>query len=125
MMEMKKILVVDDSKVITDLIKLILEKSGYDCMVSNNATMLTQLLEEEKFDLILLDLAMPEVSGLDLLDEIKNDERQKGTKVVLFTASSPTDIELEGYMARGAAGLIRKPVKKEALIAQVETYLAQ
>ncbi len=50
---MKKILVVDDSKVITDLIKLILEKSGYDCMVSNNATMLTQLLGEEKFDLIL------------------------------------------------------------------------
>lgn len=121
---MKKILVVDDSKVITDLIKLMLEKSGYTCMLANSASMCTQLLQKEKFDLILLDIAMPETSGLDLLDAIKNDERQKGTKLVLFTASSPTETELEGYTARGAVGLIRKPVKKESLIAQIEKYLA-
>ena len=121
---MKKILVVDDSKVITDLIKLMLEKSGYGCMAANNGKECMQLLQKEKFDLILLDIAMPEVSGLDLLDAIKSDERQKGTKVVVFTASSPTEAELEAYMAKGAVGLIRKPVKKEALIAQLERYLA-
>jgi len=123
-MEMKQILVVDDSKVITDLVKLMLEKSGYGFMAANSAEECAQLLNREKFDLILLDIAMPEVSGLDVLDAIKNDERQKGTKVVLFTASSPTETELEGYMAKGAVGLIRKPVKKEALIAQLEIYLA-
>lgn len=123
-MEMKKILVVDDSKVITDLIKLMLEKSGYGCMVVNSASTCMQLTQKERFDLILLDISMPEVSGLDILDAIKNDEKQKGTKVVLFTASSPTETELEGYMARGVVGLIRKPVRKEALIAQVEKYLA-
>lgn len=120
---MKKILVVDDSKVITDLIKLMLEKSGYGCMVANSASICMQLMQKERFDLILLDIAMPEISGLDVLDAIKNDERQKGTKVALFTASSPTETELEGYMARGAVGLIRKPVKKESLVAQVEKYL--
>lgn len=123
-MKMKKILVVDDSKVITDLVKLMLEKSGYDCIASNGAKECMQLLHKEKFDLVLLDIAMPEASGLDVLDAIKNDEKQKGVKVVLFTASSPTETELEGYMAKGAVGLIRKPVKKETLIAQLEKYLA-
>ena len=122
-MEMKKILVVDDSKVITDLVKLMLEKSGYGCTAANSAKECLELLQKEKFDLVILDISMPEVSGLDVLDAIKNDERQKGTKVVLFTASSPTETELEGYMAKGAVGLIRKPVKKEALIAQLEKYL--
>ena len=123
-MEMKKILVVDDSKVITDLVKLMLEKSGYGFMAANSAEECAQLLNREKFDLILLDIAMPEVSGLDVLDAIKNDERQKGTKVVLFTASSPTETELEGYIAKGAGGVIRKPIKKESLIAELEKYLA-
>lgn len=123
-MEMKKILVVDDSKVITDLMKLMLEKSGYGCTTASSAKECLELIQKEKFDLIILDIAMPEVSGLDVLDAIKNDESQKGTKVVLFTVSSPTETELEGYMARGALGLIRKPVKKEALIAQLEKYLA-
>ena len=121
---MKQILVVDDSKVITDLMKLMLEKSGYGCQVANSAQQCMQLLEKEKFDLVLLDISMPEVSGLDVLDTIKNDERQKGSKVVLFTASSPTEAELQGYMVKGAVGLIRKPVKKESLIVQLERYLA-
>jgi len=120
---MKKILVVDDSNVITDLIKLMLEKSGYGCSTANSAKECMQLLGNQKFDLFLLDIAMPDVSGLDLLATIQNDDRQKGAKVVLFTAASPSDAELEGYMAKGAIGLIRKPVKKESLIAQLEKYL--
>ncbi|MFQ5970309.1 MAG: response regulator [Nitrososphaerales archaeon] len=120
---MKKILVVDDSKVITDLIKLMLETSGYSCVGANSANECTQLLQKEKFDLVLLDIAMPEVSGLDVLDAIKNDERQKATKVVLVTAASPTEDEIEGYMAKGAVGLIRKPMKKEFLIELLEKYL--
>jgi len=123
-MMMKEILVVDDSKVITDLIKLMLEKSGYRCMAANTAKECVQLLQNEKFDLVLLDIALPEVSGLDILDSVKSNEKQKGTKVVLFTASSPTEDQMRGYMEKGAAGLIRKPVRKESLIAQVEKYLA-
>jgi len=121
---MKNILVVDDSKVITDLVKLMLEKSGYGCTAANSAKECMQLLQNEKFDLVLLDITMPEVSGLDLLDAMKNDERLKSTKVVVFTASSPTETELEDYMARGAVGLIRKPVKKDSLIAELEKYLS-
>ena len=120
---MKKILVVDDSKVIADLVKLMLERSGYGCVAVNSAKQCMLLLQEEKFDLILLDVAMPETSGLDVLDTLHNDERQKGVKVVLFTASAPAEGELQGYAARGATGLIRKPVKKELLLAQVEKYL--
>ena len=120
---MKKILVVDDSKVITDLVKLMLERSGYGCVAVNSAKQCMVLLQEERFDLILMDIAMPETTGLDVLDLLHNDERQKGIKVVLFTASAPTEGELQGYVARGAVGLIRKPVKKEFLLAQVEKYL--
>jgi len=120
---MKKILIVDDSKVITDLVKLMLERSGYGCVAANSAKQCMILLQDETFDLILLDIAMPETTGLDVLDTLHNDERQKGIKVVLFTASAPTEGELQGYVTRGAAGLIRKPVKKEFLLAQVEKYL--
>lgn len=121
---MKKILIVDDSKVITDLVRLMLAKSEYGCAVANSANECVRLLRKEKFDLVLLDIAMPEVSGLDVLDMIKNDATQRSTRVVLFTASSPTDAELQAYVARGALGVIKKPVKKESLIAQVHTYLS-
>ncbi|MGH9934183.1 MAG: response regulator [Nitrososphaerales archaeon] len=116
-------LVVDDSKVITDLVKLMLERSGYGCVSANSARQCMGLLQEERFDLILLDVAMPETTGLDVLDTLRKDERQKDVRVVLFTASAPTEGEVQGYVARGAAGLIRKPVKKEFLLAQIEKYL--
>jgi len=123
-MDMKKIIVVDDSKVITDLMKLMLEKSGYSCMTANNAAECLDMLRKEKFDLLLLDIGMPDISGLDLLDIIRNDETQKETKVALFTASSPTEYELESFTAKGVVGVIKKPVKKDMLVAQLEGYLA-
>ena len=123
-MNMKKIMVVDDSKVITDLMKLMLEKSGYSCMTANKATECLELIQKEKFDLLLLDIGMPDIGGLDLLDTIRNDETHKDTKVALFTASSPTEYELESLTAKGVVGVIKKPVKKDMLVAQLAGYLA-
>ncbi|MEM2760402.1 MAG: response regulator [Nitrososphaerales archaeon] len=120
---MKRILVVDDSKVITDLTKLILEKSGYECVAANSADKCLDLLDKEKFDLVLLDIAMPGISGLDVLASIGKEEKRKGIKAVLFTASSPTERELEDYRAKGAIGIIKKPIARESLIKQVEKYL--
>ncbi len=121
---MKKIMIVDDSRVITDLMKLMLEKSGYSCMTANKASDCLDMVRNEKFDLLLLDIGIPDISGLDLLDMIRNDEIYKDMKVALFTASSPTQSELESFMAKGVVGVIKKPVKKDILVAELEGYLA-
>lgn len=67
----KKILVVDDNEDITDMIKSMLESSPYTCVTANTGRQCLDLAEQQNFDLILLDMAMPEMSGIDVLTQLK------------------------------------------------------
>ena len=68
---MKKILVVDDENDIAELIKDILEDEGYSISIANDGKSAINLIKEEKFDLILLDIMMPDISGTEVCIYIK------------------------------------------------------
>jgi len=113
---MKRILVVDDNKQITDVVKLMLESSGYHCTIANSAQECLSLLPSNRFDLILLDIAMPEVTGIDVLKKVKEDPSLNHNRIIFFSASSFTDAQMEDLKKQGALDCIRKPVSKTKLL---------
>jgi CheY-like chemotaxis protein len=115
---LKKILVVDDNQNITNLVGTILESSGYSCTKANSAKRCLELIYDSNnsYDLILMDLAMPEMSGIDVLKKLKQDGLLNKHRVVFFTASSLTDSEKEDLKKVGALDAMRKPFSKAELL---------
>ena len=121
---MKTILVVDDNKETTDMVKLMLELNDYSCTTVNSAGECLKAVRESKFDLILLDMAMPVMSGLELLEKLKKEDRLAGNKIVLFTASPMyTDMDLEKIKERfGAVERVRKPFTETELVSVINRH---
>lgn len=84
-----KLLVIDDNEDITEVVKVYCESKHLDCTAVNNGKDRLELIRKNnKFDLILLDLAMPEVSGLDVIHSLKKENLLDVNNIVIFTASS-------------------------------------
>ena len=119
----KKILVVDDNKDITDLVQAILVLPAYSCIAVNSGQEGLDLLKKQDFDLVLLDLAMPGMSGLDVLSTLSEEARTDN--IVIFTASPEyNEVDLEKLKEwHGKIERINKPFTDEELISLVEKHL--
>jgi DNA-binding response OmpR family regulator len=82
------------------------------------------MIRENKFDLVLLDLAMPEFSGKDLLENLQKEGLTGKQKIIIVTASATIDKELDQFKTMGAADCLRKPVDLDQLLARAEAVLA-
>ena len=116
-----KILLIDDNESMTNAICKAIELKGYQCKPSNDGREGLKLIQEERFDKILLDLSMPEFSGYDILDSLGNSEKIKELKIIVFTAASISDEEIKKLKDRGIISFLKKPVKLDELIKEVET----
>ncbi len=115
---MVKILIVEDEKPISDLIKLSLLDEGYHCTCAYDGQEAADLLECENFDLVLLDVMLPKIDGYELLEYI----RQYEMPVIFITAKSEVKDRVRGLRA-GAEDYISKPFEIIELLARVETVL--
>ena len=115
---MIRVLIVEDEKPISDLIKLSLTKAGYSCTCAYDGTTAANILEEEHFDLALLDVMLPEVSGFELMEYIQ----PTGTPVIFITAKNSVDDRVKG-LRMGAEDYIVKPFEVMELLARVEVVL--
>jgi len=115
------ILGIDDNEDILKLLKTVLTSKGHDFTQALNGNDGVKLIEEQNFDAILLDLAMPEFSGLDVIESLKKSNKLKDQKIIIFTASSATDKEIDVLLQYdGIKSCIRKPVDINILITKVE-----
>ena len=115
------ILGIDDNEDILKLLKTVLTSKGHDFTQALNGKDGIKLIEEQNFDAILLDLAMPEFSGLDVIESLKKNNKLKEQKIIIFTASSATDKEIEVLLQYdGIKICIRKPADINDLINKVE-----
>lgn len=119
----KKILVVDDDNSISDLTRLILESAGYACTVVGRGIECVQRLEQEKYDLVLLDVAMPSFSGIDVIHELRKKGLLEGQRIVFFTASS-SGLAIEPNEEFGVLDCIKKPFSKKFLLEKIEGWLS-
>ena len=113
-----RILVVEDEKPIANLIDLNLCSCGYQCTCVYDGLAAADLLEENTFDLILLDIMLPGANGFELMDQI----RPTGTPVIFITARGSVADRVQGLRA-GADDYLVKPFEIVELIARVESVL--
>lgn len=113
-----RILIVEDEKPIANLIDLNLSSCGYQCTCVYDGLAAADLLEENTFDLILLDIMLPGANGFELMDQI----RPTGTPVIFITARGSVADRVQGLRA-GADDYLVKPFEIVELIARVESVL--
>ena len=118
----KKVLIVDDEEHIRELIKFNLKKEGYDTEVAVNGTEALKLIREIKFDLILLDLMLPEIDGLEVCKEIRRNEETSDIPVMMITAKGEEFDKVLG-LELGADDYITKPFSIRELMARVKALL--
>lgn len=110
-----KVLIVDDEKDTRKLVRLTLERRGWTVMEAAGGEEALTLLSQEHFDLVLLDIMMPRVSGYEVLQRMHADERPFATKVVFLTAKGRSD-EVDYGLELGADGYIVKPFSTRELV---------
>lgn len=115
-----KILMIDDNVEITNMMSKFLKLSGHDCTVSNDARNGLALIENQKFDTILLDVAMPEFSGYDVVEHLSKNDKLKENKIILFTASSVSNDKIDEMIKKGVHSCLRKPIGLDELLKSVE-----
>ncbi len=119
----KKILVVDDDVLIRVKVKNALIKQGYETESATDGEDALEILDHRNFDLILLDLHMPRLSGLQLLEKIRTGLRYKHTPVLCMTADENSNTK-ETARSLGATGWIQKPLNPGIWDAQLRDILA-
>jgi len=117
-----KVLCIDDTKEITTLVDTVLTAKGHEVSICNGGREGLRLIREDNADVILLDLAMPDFSGQDVMDELIKDGTINNYNIVIFTASSMTDSQVDEYVKKGAKFVIRKPVKMNKLLSAIERF---
>jgi len=116
-----KILGIDDNADITELLDTVLNSSGHEFSFVNNGKDGLKRIQENSFDLVLLDLSMPEFTGMDVVEALNNEGIINKQKIVLFTASSMTDSEIAELMKKGVHSCIRKPIDIDVLLEKIDT----
>lgn len=115
---MNKILIVEDEQSIADMVKLCLSKNGYICEAVNDGMAAAKKIEEKLYDLVLLDIMLPDIDGYNLMDYIK----QFDMPAIFVTAKTSVPDRVKG-LKLGAEDYISKPFDLEELLARVATVL--
>ena len=114
----KSILVVDDDDINLKLADFILAQQGYEVHKAYSGEEGIDILNSEDIDLVLLDIEMPRMSGLETLERIRADYRFENTPVIFLTAITDTDNVVEASKL-GALGYIKKPFMPQELLDRV------
>jgi DNA-binding response OmpR family regulator len=118
----KRILVVDDDENILNLERTILEQRGFEVTAALGGGQALDLLAQGSFDLVLLDVMMPEVDGFTVCRKIKEDARLRDVPVIFLTAKGGGEALAEGFES-GAVMYINKPFTAHKLLTIVNTML--
>lgn len=117
-----EILIIDDNEQITKMLTTFLELKEHKCTVANDGKEGLSLIKENRHDVILLDLAMPEFDGYSVIKDLEENDLLKKYKIIVFTASTITQDELDDLVRRGVTSYILKPIDIDILLSKlVET----
>ncbi|MBL4667322.1 MAG: response regulator [Sneathiella sp.] len=118
----KKVLIVEDNELNMKLFRDLLEAHGYDTLQTKDGMEALSLAREHKPDLILMDIQLPEVSGLEVTKWIKEDENLKSIPVVAVTAFAMKGDE-EKIREGGCEAYVAKPISVEHFIKTVKEFI--
>ena len=116
-----KLLLIEDNHDVSNMISQYLKLKGYDCIVADNGKNGLDLILNEKFDVILMDLAMPEFSGYDVIQSLEVAGKLKEQKLIVLTASSITESKMKELEKRGVYLCLKKPVQLNELVKVIQS----
>jgi len=111
-----KILGIDDNEDLLNLCDIALSSDGHEYTGINNGKDGLEAIKNEKFDLLLLDLSMPDFSGEDVMNALVKDGLMNKQKVVIFTAMSPEKDVIDQFLEKGVHSVLKKPVEPDVLL---------
>jgi len=118
----KKILTVDDSPTVREMLKTTLQNAGFNVLQAINGEEALKLLEAESIEMLITDLNMPKLDGISLIREVRKSPGGRFLPIIMLTTESQEDKKREGKSA-GASGWIVKPFKPEQLLSVVRMVL--
>ncbi len=121
-MSKQTILVVDDEQDLLDLIEYNLRKEGFQVLKAENGQDAIHIAKEMKPDLVLLDIMMPQMDGIEVCDRMREDPDLKQIPIIFLTARSDEKTEVEG-LNKGADDFITKPISTTKLISRIKAVL--
>lgn len=117
-----RILIVDDDPNVVDILTLMLTRQGYECVSALDGPMALDKLAQEPVDVILLDVMMPVMDGLQVCERLRADTRLKEIPVILLTAKDDVDTRASG-MRLGVSEYLTKPINRQELFSRIQAQL--
>ena len=115
-----KILGIDDNEDLLNLCEIALTSEGHEYTGIDNGKEGVDAIKNQKFDIVLLDLSMPDFSGIDVVDALVKDGIMNKQKIVIFTASSATEKEYAPLLEKGAHSILKKPLDVDVLVETIQ-----
>jgi DNA-binding response OmpR family regulator len=122
MTQKQRILIVDDDPELSRMIGFILQKSGYEVITANNGKEGLQKADEMRPDLIVLDVMMPDMSGIEVCQKLRDRPMTRNVPLIMLSALADIDAKLSGFQV-GADDYIPKPVNAKELLARIQALL--
>ena len=119
---MTRILTVDDSASMRDLVSLTLTEAGFEVTQAKDGDEALTIARNDRFDLVLADLNMPKMNGIDLIRALRAEAQYRTTPILMLTTESDLAKRREGKAA-GATGWIVKPFFPDQLVASLQRAL--
>ncbi len=119
---MKRILMVEDNDTNMYLIKFMLEKGGYEVIEAREGAVGVELAVKEKPDLVIMDLQLPDIDGLEATKRIRASEADSDIPIIALTSFAMAG-DREKALAAGCTGYIEKPINPDTFIAEIEKFL--
>jgi len=117
-----RILIVDDDPHAVEILTRMLGREGYDCLSAASGAAALQLVRAQAVDVILLDVMMPEMDGLQVCERLRQDSELRQIPVILLTAKDDMKTRSRG-MALGVSEYLTKPVNKRELFLRIDAQL--
>lgn len=118
--KMKKILIVEDEEKLSRVLELELQYENYETKIADNGVDALELMQDETWDLVLLDIMIPRLSGLEVLRRLRKTDEE--TPVILLTARDQVHDKVSG-LDLGANDYVTKPFQIEELLARIRAHL--
>jgi DNA-binding response OmpR family regulator len=115
-----KVLIIDDNQETTYLLSKYLNSKGIENIVTNDPIDGLKKIKEENYDTVLLDISMPEFSGIDIIHTLEREKRLQDQKIIIFSAISFTDMEIHHLLQKeGVQVCIKKPMNLNNLLTAI------
>ena len=115
-----KVLVVDDNKDVSELLSIFLKKKGYDNVIINDPRIALGHIKEEKYDVMVLDISMPEISGIDIIQTLEKEKILKNQKIIILSAVAFTSQQVNDLLEKeGIHSCLKKPIRLNELLTAI------